>query len=276
MIFIGIVVLVWAASAVRSASILRALTALRTAFQRANSFCDSRFLLLADATLNPKNLAGPLHCGRRQLQIVALRGNYLAPAYRYDATGYSHRGAASVADELSSVDAKAELASNLSIAFLVVLERLTPEERAAFLLREVFESDYSEIAQVLGKSEAACRQIASRARRHVHEQKPRVEVSDVARKALLDRLVQAIMTHDKNALLSLFANEASWTSDGGGKAKAALRIIRGRERVARFVLAVLGRHTDQFVADTSRIAHTKGFGRISTKQKLRRSPSPSR
>ena len=161
--------------------------------------------------------------------------------------------------DASSSDANAELASNLSIAFLVVLERLTPEERAAFLLREVFESDYTEIAQVLGKSEVACRQIASRARRRVHEQKPRVEVSDVARKALLDRLVQAIMTHDKNALLSLFANEASWTSDGGGKAKAARRVIRGGERVARFVLAVLGRHTDKFVFTPVRINSEAGL-----------------
>ena len=164
-----------------------------------------------------------------------------------------------VGEAPSSADAKAELASNLSIAFLVVLERLTPEERAAFLLREVFESDYSEIAQVLGKSEVACRQIASRARRRVHEQKPRVEVSDVARKVLLDRLVQAIMTHDKNALLSLFANEATWTSDGGGKAKAAKRVIRGRERVARFVLAVLGRHTNEFVFTPVRINSEAGL-----------------
>ena len=164
-----------------------------------------------------------------------------------------------VGDASSSVDAKAELASNLSIAFLVVLERLTPDERAAFLLREVFDSDYAEIAQVLGKSEAACRQIASRARRRVHEQKPQVEVSDVARKALLDRLVQAIMTHDKDALLSLFANEASWTSDGGGKARAARRVIRGGERVARFVLAVLGRHTDKFVFTPVRINGEAGL-----------------
>jgi RNA polymerase sigma-70 factor, ECF subfamily len=164
-----------------------------------------------------------------------------------------------VADASSSVDVNAELASNLSIAFLVVLERLTPEERAAFLLREVFESGYTEIAQVLGKSAVACRQIASRARRRVQEQKPRVEVSDVARKSLLDRLVQAIMTHDKNALLSLFANEASWTSDGGGKAKAARRTIRGRERVARFVLAVLGRHTDEFVFTPIRINNEAGL-----------------
>ena len=159
----------------------------------------------------------------------------------------------------SSVDANAELASNLSIAFLVVLERLTPEERAAFLLREVFESDYTEIAQVLGKSEVACRQIASRARRRVHEQRPRVEVSDVARKALLDRFVQAIMTHDKDALLSLFAAEAAWISDGGGKARAARKIIRGRERVARFVHAVFGRYTDQFVFTPVRINSEAGL-----------------
>ena len=164
-----------------------------------------------------------------------------------------------VEDASSSADANAELASNLSIAFLVVLERLTPEERAAFLLREVFESDYTEIAQVLGKSAVACRQIASRARRRVHEQKPRMEVSDVARKALLDRFVQAIMTHDKDALVSLFAAEASWISDGGGRAKAARRIIHGGERVARFALAVLGRHTDKFVFTPVRINSEAGL-----------------
>ena len=159
----------------------------------------------------------------------------------------------------AAADAKAELASNLSIAFLVVLDRLTPDERAAFLLREVFDSDYAEIAQVLGKSETACRQIASRARRRVQAQKPRLEVSDVARKALLNRFVQAIMTHDKDALLSLFAAEAAWTSDGGGKAKAARRVIRGRERVARFALAVLGRHTGEFVFTPIRINGEAGL-----------------
>jgi RNA polymerase sigma-70 factor (ECF subfamily) len=164
-----------------------------------------------------------------------------------------------VEDESSPPDAQAELASNLSIAFLVVLERLTPEERAAFLLREVFESDYAEIAQVLGKSEAASRQIASRARRRVHEQRPRSEVSEAARKALLDRFVQALMTHDKDALLALFAAEASWTSDGGGKAKAALRVIHGRERVAQFAFAVLGSRIDQFVFTPIRVNNEAGL-----------------
>jgi RNA polymerase sigma-70 factor (ECF subfamily) len=164
-----------------------------------------------------------------------------------------------IGDASPPADSQAELASSLSVAFLVLLERLAPEERAAFLLHEVFESNYTEIAQVLGKSEAACRAIVSRARRRVREQKPRVEVTDVAHKALLDRFVQAVTTHDKSALLSLFANEASWMSDGGGKAKAARRIIRGRERVARFVLAVLGRHTKEFVFTPIRINNEAGL-----------------
>ena len=143
-------------------------------------------------------------------------------------------------------DAPLDVASGLSIAFLVVLERLAPEERAAFLLHEVFDSDYAEIAQVLGKSEAACRQIVSRARKRVRDNRPRLAVSDTARRALLDRFVAAVQTQDKEALLALFAEGATWTSDGGGKARAARKVIRGRERVVRFVLGVLGRHTDVF------------------------------
>jgi RNA polymerase sigma-70 factor, ECF subfamily len=164
-----------------------------------------------------------------------------------------------VGDASPPADSQAELASSLSVAFLVLLERLAPEERAAFLLHEVFESNYTEIAQILGKSEVACRAIVSRARRRVREQRPRVEVTEVARKALLERLVQAVTTQDKSALLSLLADEASWMSDGGGKAKAARRIIRGRERVARFVLAVLGRHAHEFVFTPIRINNEPGL-----------------
>jgi RNA polymerase sigma-70 factor, ECF subfamily len=164
-----------------------------------------------------------------------------------------------IGDASPPADSQAELASSLSVAFLVLLERLAPEERAAFLLHEVFESNYTEIAQVLGKSEVACRAIVSRARRRVREQRPRVEVNDVAQKALLDRFVQAVTTHDKSALLSLLADEVSWMSDSGGKAKAARRIIRGRERVARFVLAVLGRHANEFVFTPIRINNEAGL-----------------
>jgi RNA polymerase sigma-70 factor, ECF subfamily len=151
-----------------------------------------------------------------------------------------------VSEASPPADAQLDVASSLSIAFLVVLERLAPEERAAFLLHEVFDSDYGEIAQILGKSEAACRQIVSRARKRVRKNRPRMEVSETARRAVLDRFVSAVQTQDKQALLALFAETATWTSDGGGKARAALKVVRGRERVVRFVLGVLGRHLDKF------------------------------
>jgi RNA polymerase sigma-70 factor (ECF subfamily) len=151
-----------------------------------------------------------------------------------------------VSEASPPADAQLDVASSLSIAFLVVLERLAPEERAAFLLHEVFDSDYGEIAQILSKSEAACRQIVSRARKRVRENRPRMEVSEVARRAVLDRFVNAVQTQNKEALLALFAETATWTSDGGGKARAALKVVRGRERVVRFVMGVLARHTDKF------------------------------
>jgi RNA polymerase sigma-70 factor (ECF subfamily) len=140
--------------------------------------------------------------------------------------------------EAAPADAQAELASDLSIAFLALLERLAPEERAAFLLHEVFDSDYDDIAQILGKSQAACRQILHRARERVREDRPRFEVSAVARKRLLERFVAALEARDQGALLALFARDATWTSDGGGKAKAAHKIIRGDQRVSRFALGV--------------------------------------
>lgn len=149
-----------------------------------------------------------------------------------------------VEDSAPPADASTELASSLSVAFLAVLERLAPEERAAFLLHEVFESEYSEIARILGKSEAACRQIVSRARRRVREDRPRVQVSEVARKAVLERFVNALMSRDKDAMVQLLAADATWTSDGGGKAAAARKVIRGGERVARFAIGVIGRHAD--------------------------------
>jgi RNA polymerase sigma-70 factor (ECF subfamily) len=152
-----------------------------------------------------------------------------------------------VSDDVSPpADVALDVASSLSIAFLVVLERLAPEERAAFLLHEVFDSDYGEIAQVLGKSETACRQIVSRARKRVRENKPRVQVNETTRRALLDRFVSAVQTQDKEALLALFAESATWTADGGGKARAALKVVHGRERVVRFVMGVLARHVGKF------------------------------
>ena len=146
-----------------------------------------------------------------------------------------------VAESSPGADEAAELASDLSVAFLAVLERLAPEERAAFLLHEMFDSGYGEIAQILGKSEAACRQIVSRARKRVRADRPRVQVSTAARARLLEAFVQAIRARDKQAMVKLLAEDATLTSDGGGKTKAALKAVHGAEQIARFLLGVLER-----------------------------------
>ena len=150
-----------------------------------------------------------------------------------------------VTEALPGADAAAELASDLSLAFLAVLERLSPEERAAFLLQEVFDTGYADIAKVLGKSEVACRQIVSRARKRVREERPRVKVSPEAKARLVERFIHAIRAQDREAMLSLLAEEVSWTSDGGGRAKAALKVLRGRERVARFATGVYRKLVDR-------------------------------
>ena len=102
----------------------------------------------------------------------------------------------------------------------------------------MFESDYGDIAQILGKSEVATRQIVSRANRRVRAERPRVQVSAEAKERLLNGLVQALQTQDKDAMLKLLAKDSAWTSDGGGKARAARKVIRGAEKVARFATGV--------------------------------------
>jgi RNA polymerase sigma-70 factor (ECF subfamily) len=148
-------------------------------------------------------------------------------------------------DTAPPADRAVELASDLSVAFLAVLERLAPEERAAFLLHDLFDSDYGAIAEILGKSEAACRQIVSRARKRVREDQPRVQVSDAARRNLLHQLVEAVQLQDPAKLIAVLATDATWTSDGGGKTKAAKKVIHGAEHVARFATGVFHRHLEQ-------------------------------
>jgi RNA polymerase sigma-70 factor (ECF subfamily) len=109
-------------------------------------------------------------------------------------------------------------------------------------LHEVFDSGYDDIARILGKSEAASRQMVSRARKRVREAQPRVQVSGAARTRLLEGLAQAVLHQDQGALLKLLAEEATWTSDGGGKAKAAKKVVRGAAHVARFATGVLRRY----------------------------------
>jgi RNA polymerase sigma-70 factor (ECF subfamily) len=135
-------------------------------------------------------------------------------------------------------DRNAELASDLSMAFLVLLERLAPEERAAFLLREVLDVDYGEIARVLEKSEAACRQMVHRARTRVREERPRFPVTAETKERLVRRFLSALEEGDQESLLAVVAEDATFISDGGGRVSAARKVIRGAGRIVRLLLGL--------------------------------------
>jgi RNA polymerase sigma-70 factor, ECF subfamily len=133
---------------------------------------------------------------------------------------------------------QAELHESLSMAFLVLLEQLTPLERAIFLLREVFGYEYGEIAAITGKEEAACRQVLSRARKHITEHRPRFKPSPEAHRQILHQLIQAVGAGELEGLVQLLAEEATLWVDSGGKVRGAiLRPMRGREAIARFLLS---------------------------------------
>jgi len=131
----------------------------------------------------------------------------------------------------------AEIADSLSLGLLVVLETLTPEERAVFLLREVFDYPHDRIAGVLGKSPAAVRQLAVRARGHVGERNPRFETSREQHDRLAASFFDAFEEGDLEKLESLLADDVSLHGDGGGKAPALAKALWGRARVARTVMA---------------------------------------
>jgi RNA polymerase sigma-70 factor, ECF subfamily len=135
-------------------------------------------------------------------------------------------------------DHSAELASDLSVALLVLLERLAPEERAAFLLREVFGTDYAEIARILERRPDAVRQMVHRARNRVHAERPRVAMSPDAHERMLEQFVAALSADDAPALLALLAPDVALASDGGGQARAARNWLIGPDRVSRFLLGV--------------------------------------
>ena len=124
------------------------------------------------------------------------------------------------------------------MAFLVLLERLAPDERAAFLLHEVFDCSYADIAAALGKSEGACRQVVHRARERVQHDRKRFAATEAARVRLLRRFVAAVEAQDERAVLDLLAPDAAWVADGGGQAPAAPQPILGAERIAKLVLGL--------------------------------------
>jgi RNA polymerase sigma-70 factor (ECF subfamily) len=129
-------------------------------------------------------------------------------------------------------------AESVHIAFLVLLERLTPLERAAFLLHEVFDQSFADIAVTLGTTEAACRQLASRARAHVDEGRARFAASEEKKRELLASFLGACIAGDASALTKILADDVVARSDGGGRVHAAQKPIYGPDKVARFLIGV--------------------------------------
>jgi RNA polymerase sigma-70 factor (ECF subfamily) len=125
---------------------------------------------------------------------------------------------------------------SLSMAFLVLLQRLTPTERAVFLLREVFDYDYAEIAPIVNTSEANCRQLLRRARQHIAEMRPRFDASPKESEQLLQAFMRATASGDLDSLVALLAPNVVFHSDGGGKAPALPQPIRGADPVGRAIL----------------------------------------
>lgn len=146
---------------------------------------------------------------------------------------------------------RTEMADSLSTAFLVLLESLTPNERAAFLLREIFGYDYAEVAHILDKSEANCRQMVRRAQQHLSERRPRFEVSPQQQENLTRQFMQACTTGNMNGLLALLTDDVVSRSDGGGKIAAARKPLYGPDRVARFLMGLVSKASQYFPGQLS-------------------------
>ncbi|GAA2046542.1 RNA polymerase sigma-70 factor [Streptomyces cheonanensis] len=150
------------------------------------------------------------------------------------------------AAEAGDAAAPALRAESVSLAVLVVLESLSPLERAVFVLREAFGFPYREIAEVLGRGEAAVRQLAGRARQHVAERRPRFTVDPVQRRDLTERFLAAATQGDLDGLLALLATGVQVVGDGGGRGKAPLRVIADARKAGRFFTGIAGRAPAEF------------------------------
>ncbi len=149
-------------------------------------------------------------------------------------------------------DSRTELAEDLSIALLLILDQLSPLERAAFLLHDVFDFSFSEVATALERTQAACRQLASRARAHVRAARPRGATAqpanpseiDAKHAQLLSAFAAATRSGDLNALTHLLASDVRFVTDGGGKVRAALNVVEGAENVAKLVVEATRKRPD--------------------------------
>lgn len=145
-----------------------------------------------------------------------------------------------LADPMPDVAAHAEISDSLSTAFLVLLESLSPTERAVFLLRDVFAYEFDEIATVVGKSPDNCRQLLVRARKHIDERRPRYDASREQKRELATRFFAAVDSGDVAGLQTMLAADVTFTGDGGGKAPALARAVVGALNVARFMRGLGG------------------------------------
>ncbi|MGW0418242.1 RNA polymerase sigma-70 factor [Streptomyces sp. NPDC003015] len=149
-------------------------------------------------------------------------------------------------DTVPDTAEQAVLADSVSLAVLVVMESLSPLERAVFVLREAFGYPYADIAAMLDRAEPAVRQLAGRARRHVDERRPRYDVDPAQRRALTERFLAAAGGGDLEGLMSLLAPDVRLVGDSGGKAKAPLRVLESADHVGRFIVGVANRGVPDF------------------------------
>ncbi len=144
-------------------------------------------------------------------------------------------------------DTMTELANDVTFALLLAMERLTPLERVAFILHDVFDMDYADVAETLGRSEASCRQLASRGRNHVRSDDVRTRPPPAEeQRQILTAFFSAVRTGDETQLTELLAKDVVFHSDGGGRVKAATKAVRGAARVVRFVLGIAAKFPDTY------------------------------
>jgi RNA polymerase sigma-70 factor (ECF subfamily) len=157
-----------------------------------------------------------------------------------------------------SPEIRLELLGDVSTAFMLMLERLGPEERAVFLLHDIFDFDYADIAAIVGKNEAACRQLLHRARERAQTDKQRFAVDPTVHLDVLGRFAEAMRSGDRALMAKLFTGDAIFSGDGGGKALAVMRVVVGAEKIARFYADFAARHP-QIVFESATINGLPGL-----------------
>lgn len=158
----------------------------------------------------------------------------------------------------AETDSQMEIDETVSLALMVSLEKLSPAERAAFILHDIFQNSFDEIAEILGQSGANCRQLASRARKRLTSAKVRFRATPADHERLLNGFLHAVRNGDLAELKTLLANDVRLYADGGGKAEAALEPMSGADAIARFFIEVWRRYADRGVSTTTRIQWFNG------------------